>query len=77
MVELLLYMVKAIVNHPEAVRVETIEGERSVILRLDVAKEDRGIIIGRHGRMADAIRVLLGAAAYKGKKRVLLEISED
>lgn len=77
MVELLLYMVKAIVNHPEAVRVETIEGERSVILRLDVAKEDRGIIIGRHGRMADAIRVLLGAAAYKEKRRVLLEISED
>ncbi len=76
MKELVEQMVKAIVDHPEKVKVTQLDGERSSILELRVAPEDMGKVIGKQGRNAQAIRVVLAAAGMKLKKRVNLEIIE-
>jgi hypothetical protein len=72
--ELAESIAKALVDHPEHVRVTQTEGARSVLLELRVAPEDLGRVIGKQGRIVDAIRVLLQAAAARRGKRVTLEI---
>jgi hypothetical protein len=72
--ELVEYVAKALVDHPERVRVTQVEGAQSVVLELRVAPEDMGRVIGKQGRIVDAIRVLLQAAAARRGKRDLLEI---
>jgi predicted RNA-binding protein YlqC (UPF0109 family) len=72
--ELVSYMVKSLVDHPEQVEIREIEGEKSTILELKVTKEDIGKVIGKHGRIARAIRTIISAAATKSGKRVVLEI---
>ena len=54
--ELVGYMVKSLVDHPDQVEIREIEGEKSTILELKVIKEDIGKVIGKHGRIARAIR---------------------
>ena len=74
MKELVEYIARSLATNPEAVRVtETIE-DGQVILRLEVAPEDKGKVIGRQGRVAQAIRVLVRVAAIKEGTRALLEI---
>jgi predicted RNA-binding protein YlqC (UPF0109 family) len=72
--ELVSYMVKSLVDHPEQVEIREIEGEKSTILELKVTKEDIGKVIGKHGRIARAIRTIISASATKSGKRVVLEI---
>jgi predicted RNA-binding protein YlqC (UPF0109 family) len=72
--ELVGYMVKSLVDHPEQVEIREIEGEKSTILELKVIKEDIGKVIGKHGRIARAIRTIINASATKSGKRVVLEI---
>lgn len=72
--ELVEYMVKALVDHPENVEIKEIEGEKSTILELRVTKEDIGKVIGKHGRIARSIRTILNASATKTGKRIVLEI---
>ena len=72
--ELVEYMVKSLVDHPEQGEIKEIEGEKSTILELKVTKEDIGKVIGKHGRIARAIRTILNASATKTGKRVVLEI---
>jgi len=72
--ELVSYMVKSLVDNPEKVVINKVEGETSTILELSVDKEDMGKIIGKHGRVARAIRTLLNASSIKTNKRVVLEI---
>ena len=72
--ELVEYMVKSLVDHPDQVQIREIEGERSTILELKVVKEDIGKVIGKHGRIARAIRTIINASATKSGKRVVLEI---
>ena len=72
--ELVVYMVKSLVDHPEEVSINEIEGEKSTILELRVLKEDIGKVIGKHGRIARAIRTIINASATKTGKRVVLEI---
>ncbi|MDY6933112.1 MAG: KH domain-containing protein [Spirochaetota bacterium] len=72
--ELVEYLVKSLVDHPEEVMVKEVEGEKSTILELKVAKDDIGKVIGKHGRIAKAIRTILNASATKSGKRVVLEI---
>jgi hypothetical protein len=67
---------KALVDNPEAVTVSEIGGQDTIVYELKVAKEDMGRVLGRKGRNANAIRVLLGAAAGKHRKKVILEIVE-
>jgi predicted RNA-binding protein YlqC (UPF0109 family) len=72
--ELLEHLVRRLVDAPDEVRVERIEQEDTVVLRLHVAKEDVGKVIGRQGRIARALRQLVRAAAGRQRKRVVLEI---
>jgi uncharacterized protein len=72
--ELVDYMVKSLVDHPEQVEIREVEGEKSTILELRVMKEDIGKVIGKHGRIARAIRTIINASATKSGKRVVLEI---
>lgn len=68
------YIVKSLVDHPDEVQLNAIEGEKSTILELRVSAEDIGRVIGRGGRIARAIRTLLSAMAAKTGKRASLEI---
>ncbi|MCX8123593.1 MAG: KH domain-containing protein [Spirochaetes bacterium] len=72
--ELVEYMVKSLVDNPDKVEIREIEGEKSTILELKVTKEDIGKVIGKHGRIARAIRTILNASATKTGKRIVLEI---
>jgi len=72
--ELVTYIAKALVDEPEGVEVNMIEGEKSTILELKVAPGDIGKVIGKHGRIAKAVRTILSASATKTGKRVVLEI---
>ena len=74
--DLIDYIAKALVDHPEQVKVSEVEGERTSVLELSVAKEDLGKVIGKQGRTARAIRVILGATSAKLKKHFVLEIIE-
>lgn len=76
MKELIEQIAKALVDHPEEVKVEEIEGEKTSVLELFVAKDDLGKVIGKQGRTAKAIRTILTAASTKLKKRCVLEIIE-
>jgi len=68
------YIAKSLVDHPEEVSVQEVEGEQSVILELHVAQDDMGRIIGKQGHIARAMRVLLKASAAKHGRRAILEI---
>ena len=72
--ELVEFIAKALVDYPEQVSVNEIEGYQSVIIELKVAQEDMGKIIGKQGRIAKAIRTVVKAAAIKDNKRVVVEI---
>lgn len=74
MKELVEFIVKAIASNPDEVRVTQKEIDGRIILRLEVAPEDKGKVIGRHGRVAESIRVLLRVAAVKQDVRATLEI---
>jgi uncharacterized protein len=76
MKELITYIAQALVDHPEQVVVEEVEGNQTSVLELKVAKEDLGKVIGKQGRTARAMRTILSAASAKVKKRAVLEILE-
>ena len=76
MKDLISYIVKAMVDQPEQVSVNEVEGGHTVVLELSVAKGDMGKVIGKQGRNAQAIRTILSAAAGKLRKRYVLEILE-
>ncbi len=75
--EMVEYIVKQIVDNPEEVKVQEIKAEKVILLEISVAKEDMGKVIGKGGRVANALRILVGAAAAKLKKRVMVEILEE
>jgi len=74
--ELVDYMAKALVDHPEQVEVSELQGEQTSVIELRVAKEDLGKVIGKQGRTARAMRTILSAASTKIRKRAVLEIIE-
>jgi predicted RNA-binding protein YlqC (UPF0109 family) len=67
---------KALVDEPEQVAVQAIDGEQVTVLELRVSANDLGKVIGKQGRTARSIRTILGAAGMKLKKRYTLEILE-
>jgi len=73
---LILTMVKALVDRPDEVDLQEVEGEKTTVLELRVAKEDLGKVIGKQGKTAKAMRTILNATATKLKRRVVLEIIE-
>ncbi len=74
--DLIECMAKALVDLPDEVDVNEIDGEKTVVFELKVAKEDLGKVIGKKGHTARALRTILGAAATKLRKRSVLEILE-
>ena len=74
--ELVTFLAKKIVDDPGSVRVEEIDSDGDLLLRLHVAEADRGKVIGRRGRMVQALRTLARAAGARLDRRVLLEIAE-
>ncbi len=76
MKDLVEAIAKALVDKPDQVQVNAIEGEQVTVLELRVDPTDLGKVIGRQGRTAKSIRTILGAAGMKLKKRLTLEILE-
>jgi hypothetical protein len=74
MKEFLIQIVQALVDNPEQVQVNEIEGTQIVVLELKVATSDIGKVIGKQGKTANAIRTVLNAASGKAGKRYILEI---
>jgi predicted RNA-binding protein YlqC (UPF0109 family) len=72
--EIVSFIAKALVDDPEEVEVEVIEGEKTVIVELSVAPTDLGKVIGKDGRTAQSIRTLLNAAASKAGRLAHLDI---
>jgi uncharacterized protein len=75
--DLLVYLARALVDHPESVTVEEFEeDDGTLVLELSVADDDYGQVIGRGGRTAQALRTVIKAAAVKDNRRVLVDIVE-
>ena len=76
MAELLEYLARQLVDDPDAVSVGQAEVDDELVLRLHVAEDDRGKVIGRQGRIARALRTVVRASAARERRRVRLEIVE-
>jgi predicted RNA-binding protein YlqC (UPF0109 family) len=74
MPELLEFLARQLVDEPDAVRVERVEHEDAIVLRLHVARDDLGKVIGRQGRIARALRTVVRAGGARDRRRVQLEI---
>jgi predicted RNA-binding protein YlqC (UPF0109 family) len=74
--ELVEYLARRLVDDPDAVRVESVMRDGDRVLRLHVAPDDVGKVIGRKGRLARALRSVVRAGATRSRERVLLEIVE-
>ena len=74
--DLIFFVTKALVDMPEAVKVNEIVGEQTTVIELHVDKSDLGKIIGKQGRTARSLRTILNAASTKLKRRSVLEIIE-
>ena len=74
MKDLVEYIVKSIVAEPDAVKVTEESDDQGILIKLEVSPEDKGRVIGRQGRVAEAIRTLLRVKAARNETRVRLEI---
>jgi hypothetical protein len=74
MKELVEIFAKALVDQPEKVVVDLIEKDKSIVIELKVAQEDMGKVIGKQGRIAKAMRMVVKAAATRQNKKVMVEI---
>ena len=74
MKELVEFIAKSLVDNPDQVTVSEVEDDEVVILKLKVAQDDMGKVIGKQGRIANAIRTVVKASAVKQNKRVVVEI---
>jgi predicted RNA-binding protein YlqC (UPF0109 family) len=77
MKEFIEYLIKHLVDKPDEVQINTIAGQRTVVLELRVGDGDIGKVIGRRGQTAGSLRTLLSAAAARQGKRFILEILEN
>jgi predicted RNA-binding protein YlqC (UPF0109 family) len=74
--ELVTMIVRALVDDPEQVVVNQVEGERSIIFEVRVAPDDLGKVIGKGGRIANALRTLIRAAGAKERKSIWVDINK-
>jgi predicted RNA-binding protein YlqC (UPF0109 family) len=74
MLELVKYLAQSLVDKPEAVSVIEVEEQNAIVIKLSVAPEDMGKVIGKQGRIAKAIRSIVKAASVKSKKKYIVEI---
>ena len=73
MKEILETVIKALVDNQEAVKINAVEGEKSVVYEVKVADDDMGKVIGKQGRVARAIRSIMKSIASKEDKKVTIE----
>ena len=76
MKELIEYVVKTLIDHPEDLRIAEIEGERTIVFELRCHPEDVGKVIGKSGKTVGAIRTLLSTVAARQNRRAMLEVVE-
>ncbi|MEW6042175.1 MAG: KH domain-containing protein [Elusimicrobiota bacterium] len=76
MKELVTHIARALVDNPDKVEVKEINGDKSIIIELRVADDDRGKIIGKEGRIIKSIRTIVSSAAAKLDKRISVELIE-
>ncbi len=76
MLELVKYVAESLVDNPSEVKVKQVEGDKTIVLELSVAREDMGKVIGKQGRIAKAIRAVVKAASTKSRKKYVVEIVE-
>jgi len=76
MLELVKYVAESLVDNPSEVKVKQVEGEKTIVLELSVARDDMGKVIGKQGRIAKAIRTVVKAASAKSRKKYVVEIVE-
>ena len=76
MKELVQHIVERLVDYPDQISVEEIEGETTTVIEIRVAKTDLGKVIGKEGRIAKAIRTLMNATINRERKKSVLEIIE-
>ncbi len=74
MVELVSAIARSLVEHPDAVEVTEVQSEDTTVIQVKVAEDDMGMVIGKQGRIAKAIRTVVKAAATKANKKVVVEI---
>jgi predicted RNA-binding protein YlqC (UPF0109 family) len=74
--DLVEFLTRALVDDPDAVNVEELEEDGDIVLEITVAEDDVGRVIGRGGRIANAIRTLAKAAAVREDRRVIVDILE-
>ena len=74
--DLLAWIARGLVDEPDAVRVERVDGGDHVVLRLSVAPDDVGKVIGRQGRVARALRTVVRSAGARSDRRLSLEIAD-
>ena len=74
MEDLLEYLARALVDHPEQVAVESFEEDEALVLELHVAEDDVGKVIGRNGRTVNALRTVIRACSVKHGRRVLVDV---
>lgn len=74
MKELIIYLAQSLVDQPDAVTVEEQETDDAIVFTLSVAPDDMGRVIGKHGKIAKAIRSIVKSASYKLSKKVVVEI---
>lgn len=76
MKELIEYVVKTLVDHPDDIRITEIEGERTIVFELRTHPEDVGKVIGKSGKTVGALRTLLSTVAARQNRRAMLEVVE-
>lgn len=74
--DLIEFMAKALVDNPDEVEVNEIQGEQTTVVELKVSKDDLGKVIGRNGRTANSMRTILTAASTKLNRRSVLQIDD-
>ena len=74
MKDLILYLAKSLVDNPDKVQVTETENESAIVYELTVDPDDMGRVIGKHGKIAKAIRAVVKSASYKLPKKVVVEI---
>jgi predicted RNA-binding protein YlqC (UPF0109 family) len=77
MKELLEYLARGLVEHPDEVHVEAVDDGDATVLELSVGEDDYGSVIGRGGRTAAALRTIVKSAGAKEKRRVFLDIVDE
>lgn len=74
MKDLILYLAQSLVEHPDKVEVSESENDNAIVYELTVDPDDMGRVIGKHGKIAKAIRAIVKSASYKLPKKVIVEI---